>query len=208
MGDELGVARRGTGADPAVGDALPALARPAVLGVHLLHRLQGELGRVQGHGPGSLRAAEVRAGHLRQPARPQAGRHLPDEHGVLQLLRRPHDDQLALRSALRWPAPRGRDQADAARDGSGPLGPGGHGGNHAPSGPHAPPGDRQRQPLPGRWRRAELRGQRTDPARGTVPRVVDPAGRRRRRRGGRRRAARVPPPGGPRAQDQPARGRR
>ena len=68
-------------------------------------------------------------------------------------------------------------QADPARDGSGPLGPGGHRGSHAPSGPHAPPRDRQRQPLPGRRRRAELRGQRPDPARGTVPRAVDPAGR-------------------------------
>ena len=80
-------------------------------------------------------------------------------------------------AALRWPAPQGRDQADPARDGSRPLGPGGHRGGHAPSGPHAAPRDRQRQPLPGRWRRAELRGQRTDPARGTVPRAVDPAGR-------------------------------
>ena len=39
------------------GDPLPAFAGPAVLGIHLLHRLQGQLGRVQGDGPGPLRGA-------------------------------------------------------------------------------------------------------------------------------------------------------
>ena len=37
--------------------ALPALARPAVLGLHLLHRLPGQLRRVQGDGPRALRRA-------------------------------------------------------------------------------------------------------------------------------------------------------
>ena len=41
---------RGQRARAARRAALPALARPALLGVHLLHRLQGELGRVQGDG--------------------------------------------------------------------------------------------------------------------------------------------------------------
>ena len=40
--------------------ALPALARHAVLGVHLLHRLQGELRRVQGDGAGAVRRAALR----------------------------------------------------------------------------------------------------------------------------------------------------
>ena len=53
----------------------------------------------------------------------------------------------------------------------------------------------QRQPLPRRRRGAQLRGQRPDPARGAVPRAVDPAGGGRRRRGARRRAARVAPAG-------------
>ena len=39
--------------------ALPALARPALLGVHLLHRLQGELRRVQADGPRALRRADA-----------------------------------------------------------------------------------------------------------------------------------------------------
>ena len=44
----------------AAGAALPALARPALLRLHLLHRLQGQLGRVQADGAGALRRAEVR----------------------------------------------------------------------------------------------------------------------------------------------------
>ena len=41
-------------------DPLPALARSALQRLHLLPRLQGELRRVQGHGRGALRRAEVR----------------------------------------------------------------------------------------------------------------------------------------------------
>ena len=43
-------------------DPLPALARPALFGLHLLHRLQGQFRRVQGDGAGALRRAEVQ-GH-------------------------------------------------------------------------------------------------------------------------------------------------
>ena len=42
------------------------------------------------------------------------------------------------------------------------------------------------QPVPGRRGRAQLRGQRPDPARGSVRGALDPAGGRRRRRGARR----------------------
>ena len=49
---------------------LPALARPALLGLHLLHRLQGELGRVQADGPRPLRRGEVH-----RPHQARAGRH-------------------------------------------------------------------------------------------------------------------------------------
>ena len=41
------------------GDPLPALARAALFGLHLLHRLQGQLRRVQGDGPRALWRAEV-----------------------------------------------------------------------------------------------------------------------------------------------------
>ena len=47
-----------------------------------------------------------------------------------------------------------------------------------------------REPLPGRRRRAQLRGQRPDPARGAVRGHLDPARRGRCRRGAGRRAAR------------------
>ena len=42
---------RGNEIEIAAGAALPAFARPAVFGLHLLHRLQGELRGVQGDGP-------------------------------------------------------------------------------------------------------------------------------------------------------------
>ena len=62
MGDH--VARLGPGqqARDAEGDPLPALARAALFGLHLLHGLQGQFRRVQGHGPGALRRAQVQ-GH-------------------------------------------------------------------------------------------------------------------------------------------------
>ena len=50
--------------------ALPALARPALFGLHLLHRLQGELRRVQGDGPGAVRRADLR----RRPSRTTSSR--------------------------------------------------------------------------------------------------------------------------------------
>ena len=61
VGDQL--ARRRPRQPPAHpgGDPLPALARPALLGVHLLHRLQGQQRRVQAHGPRALRRAALRA---------------------------------------------------------------------------------------------------------------------------------------------------
>ncbi len=62
VGDDLAGARQGQPARGAARDPLPAFARAAVLGLHLLHRLQGQLGRVQGDGPGALRrAASTRA---------------------------------------------------------------------------------------------------------------------------------------------------
>ena len=45
-------------ADPRA--ALSALARPALLGVHLLLRLPGQLGRVQADGAGAVRRAALR----------------------------------------------------------------------------------------------------------------------------------------------------
>ena len=60
MGDDLGVAGRGQPADSAMGDRFPAFAGPAVFGLHLLHRLQRELGRVQSDGSGAVWRAALR----------------------------------------------------------------------------------------------------------------------------------------------------
>ena len=73
--------------------ALARLARPAVLGVHLLHRVQGQLRRVQGHGARAVRRAEVRRPDLQGADRPARGRLVPAEPEVLQLPHRPDDDQ-------------------------------------------------------------------------------------------------------------------
>ena len=51
---------RATGSTAQWADRFPALARPALLGLHLLHRLQGQLRRVQGDGPRAVRRAELR----------------------------------------------------------------------------------------------------------------------------------------------------
>ena len=53
--------------------------------------------------------------------------------------------------------------------------------------------DRPARPVPGRRRRAQLRRQRPDPARGTVRADLDSAGGRRRRRRARRRAEPLAP---------------
>ena len=86
--------------------ALPALARPALLGVHLLLRVQGQQRRVQADGPGALRRAAVPRPHPRAPHRPARRRLVPDGHGVLQLLPGPDDDLAGVRRALRRPAAR------------------------------------------------------------------------------------------------------
>ena len=63
----------------AQGDHVPALARAALLGLHLLHRLQGQFRRVQGDGAGALRRAEICADDPRPPDRRQAGRLVPPQ---------------------------------------------------------------------------------------------------------------------------------
>ena len=50
---------RGTRPADHARDAFSALARAALFRLHLLHRLQGQLRRVQGHGPCALRRAEI-----------------------------------------------------------------------------------------------------------------------------------------------------
>ena len=91
-----------------------------------------------------------------------------------------------VRRALRRPAAQRRERDHPARDGPRALDPGGDRGDRAAHGAPRARGDRRAQPLPGRRRGAQLRGQRPAAARGAVRRHLDPAGGRRRRRRGRR----------------------
>ena len=90
-------------------------------------------------------------------------------------------------------AARARDEADAARDGPRALGPGGCEEVMLRMARTAHRETGTDEPLPRRRRRAQLRRQRPDAARGAVRATLDPAGRRRRRRRARRRAAHLAP---------------
>ncbi len=57
----LGRHRARQRSDDHQGNPFPAFARPALFGLHLLHRLQGQFRRVQGDGARALRRAEIRA---------------------------------------------------------------------------------------------------------------------------------------------------
>ncbi len=135
----------------------PRLPGPALFRLHLLHRLQGQLGRVQGDGPGAVRPAEVRGPDLQAPGGPQGRRLLPAQPEVLQLPLRPHHDQRGLQRPVRRPAAPAGEQAHAEGDGPRALGPGRVRGDHAPDGADRPQGDRPREPVHGRRRRAQLR---------------------------------------------------
>ena len=73
--------------------AVPALAGPALLGVHLLLRLQGQQRRIQADGPGPLRPARSTRPDPQAPDRPEARRQLLAGHGLFQLLPGADDDQ-------------------------------------------------------------------------------------------------------------------
>ena len=60
--------------------AVPAFARPALFGLHLLLRFQGQQRRVQAHGPGALRQAGLPRPHPDAPDRPARRRQLLARH--------------------------------------------------------------------------------------------------------------------------------
>ncbi len=86
------------------GNPFSAFARPALFGLHLLHRLQGQFRRVQGHGARALWRAEIRADHFRQSDRPESRRLVPAQSRLFRLLHRPDHDQCEVRRAVRRPA--------------------------------------------------------------------------------------------------------
>ena len=75
---------------------LPALARPALLGVHLLHRLPGQLRRVQADGARAVRRAALRRPDPRPADRPHATTARSASNiDYFDYLRRPDDDERA-----------------------------------------------------------------------------------------------------------------
>ena len=187
-------------------DPLPAFARAAVLGVHLVHRLQGQLGRVQADGFGALRRAEVRRPHPRPPDRPEARRIVPARHVVLRLLPRAAHDVEPVPRALRRSAAAAGIADHAARDGHRRVDSEGRRGSDVGGGTPRARGDGDAQPLPRRRRGAELRRQRAHPARGPLRERLDSAGGRRRGRRARR-GAPHPAPVARQAQAGPDAGR-
>ena len=133
----------------------------------------------------------------------QRGRLVPAEPEVLQLPRRPHDDERGVRRAVRRPAARSRrpkltqremDLARSVQVVSEEVM------LRMARTAHRETG--LREPLPGRRRGAQLRRQRADAARRAFKRDLDPARRGRCRRRARRGAAHLAPaPAGSRARD-------
>ena len=185
MGDHLGGGRARRRPRHREGDAIPSLARPALLRLHLSNGLLRELRRVQNDGARPLRRARLRASRARQSHRPQSGRLVPPEYGLFRLLRRAADDEPQVRGTFRARPKTGRaDNAAGLRPRG--LGASCHRGSRAPPNPFAPNGDGTPQLVPSRRGRAQLRGEREDPARRALRRRVDPArGGRRGRRAGR-----------------------
>src|SRR5258705_417387 len=89
-------------------------ARPAYVGVYVLHRVQGEFRRVQGHGPCPVRQAAIRGPDLSRAGGSARGRVLHAEPGLFQLPDGLDHDQRGLRQAVRRPAPRTGNETDAA----------------------------------------------------------------------------------------------
>src|SRR4029077_20206645 len=188
------------------GDPLSPFARAVVLGVHLLHRLQGQFRRVQGDGACALGRAEVCTSDHGQSDRYSSGRLVPHEHGLLRLLHRPDDDEREVRRAVRRQAAQAGGAAHPARHGSGGVDSGRHRGDRAAPDARARGTKWTEKPVPRRRRRAQLRRQGPRAARREVRRDLDPAGGGRCGRGGRRGACDLLP-GERRGASEPRQGR-
>ena len=169
----------------------PALGRPALFGLHLLHRLQGEFGRVQGDGARALWRAEICRPDPRSSRRPQGRRQLSARSRLFRLLHRPDHDQQPVRRAVRQQAARPLRAARPAPHGSGRLRAARDGRDRASADPQPCARGRVGKSVPGRRRGAQLRRQRQNPARAQLQGNLGAARSRRCRRGGRRGARRL-----------------
>ena len=142
-------------------DAVSALARPAVLGVHLLHRLQGELRRVQGDGARAVRRAEVRrtsSATRSSTCRDDGSLWMNMEY--FTFAHGPHDDRRRVRAPVRRPGAqpeakltqREMDLARSIQDVTEEI--------MLKMARHAQGDDGREEALPGGRRRAQLRRQR------------------------------------------------
>ena len=127
--------RRGQSHPPDRPHRVSPLAGPALFGVHLLLRLQGQQRRIQADGPGPLRAADLPGPDPRAPGRPQARRQLLARHGLFQLLPGADDDRPAVPPPVRRPAAHPRGPPGAAAHGPGRQHPGRDRGGRAPDRP-------------------------------------------------------------------------
>ena len=64
----------------------PAFARAALLGLHLLHGIPGELGRVQGDGPRAVRRSAFHPADPRRADRPEGRWFVPAEHAPISVI--------------------------------------------------------------------------------------------------------------------------
>src|SRR5690606_17411005 len=118
--------------------------------------------------------AALREADPRAPDRSTRGRQLSAGPALLRLLRRTPDDIAALPPAVRQRASPTGVAARATAHGPRSVDPEGHGGRDAAHGAIRAPRQRQEGPLSRRWRRAQLRRQRRDPARGAIREDLDP----------------------------------
>src|SRR5262245_62058520 len=160
MGDDIGGGRQRPRAEDPEGNQLSPQSRPALCGVHGLHRLQGQFRGVQGDGARPLRNPEIRPAYLRQSDRPQARRLVSPQPRLLQLLHRPYHDERALRCAVRRTAAHACSAARATPHGPRGIDPGGD--RRGGAAPHPQPrrGDRRSESVPCRRRGAQLRRKR------------------------------------------------
>ena len=94
------------------GDPFPAFARPALFRLHLLHRLQGQFRRIQGHGARAIWRAAVRQDDPRRADRRSRGRLFRARSRLFRLLHRSDHDQRAVRCAVRRAAAKAGTAAD------------------------------------------------------------------------------------------------
>src|SRR5262249_222937 len=74
------------------GNPFPPQPRLVLLGIHLLHRLQGEFRRIQAHGTRTVRDSALRQTYSRLSDRFESGWLVPPQSRLFQLLHRTDDD--------------------------------------------------------------------------------------------------------------------